>query len=307
MSVAGKADPLAFVGLVLLTLIWSYSWIAMKQVTLYIGAFDFTALRCVFGAILLLVVLKLRGRGMKPTPFLYTLAIAVLQTCGMVGLAQWALISGGAGKVAILTYTMPFWVVIMAALFLGERMRRVQYLAIVVAAIGLCLVLQPWKLTGESLKSAVLAILSGISWGASAIVAKRLYQRYPKMDLLSLTTWQMVYGAIIMSVIAWLVPERPIVWDPYVYFALSYSAILATALAWTLWLFVLKNLPAGIAGLSTLAVPVCGVLFSWWLLGENPGSVEGSGIVLIVLALAVLSFGGKRPIKAPIQQVKSSR
>ncbi|TBM07314.1 DMT family transporter [Hafnia paralvei] len=307
MSVAGKTDPLAFVGLVLLTLIWSYSWIAMKQVTLYIGAFDFTALRCVFGAILLLVVLKLRGRGMKPTPFLYTLAIAVLQTCGMVGLAQWALISGGAGKVAILTYTMPFWVVIMAALFLGERMRRVQYLAIVVAAIGLCLVLQPWKLTGESLKSAVLAILSGISWGASAIVAKRLYQRYPKVDLLSLTTWQMVYGAIIMSVIAWLVPERPIVWDPYVYFALSYSAILATALAWTLWLFVLKNLPAGIAGLSTLAVPVCGVLFSWWLLGENPGSVEGSGIVLIVLALAVLSFGGKRPIKAPIQQVKNSR
>lgn len=307
MSVAGKTDPLAFVGLVLLTLIWSYSWIAMKQVTLYIGAFDFTALRCVFGAILLLVVLKLRGRGMKPTPFIYTLAIAVLQTCGMVGLAQWALISGGAGKVAILTYTMPFWVVIMAALFLGERMRRLQYLAIVVAAIGLCLVLQPWKLTGESLKSAVLAILSGISWGASAIVAKRLYQRYPKVDLLSLTTWQMVYGAIIMSVIAWLVPERPIVWDPYVYFALSYSAILATALAWTLWLFVLKNLPAGIAGLSTLAVPVCGVLFSWWLLGENPGSVEGTGIVLIVLALAVLSFGGKRPVKAPIQQVKSSR
>lgn len=307
MSVAGKTDPLAFVGLVLLTLIWSYSWIAMKQVTLYIGAFDFTALRCVFGAILLLVVLKLRGRGMKPTPFIYTLAIAVLQTCGMVGLAQWALISGGAGKVAILTYTMPFWVVIMAALFLGERMRRVQYLAIVVAAIGLCLVLQPWKLTGESLKSAVLAILSGISWGASAIVAKRLYQRYPKVDLLSLTTWQMVYGAIIMSVIAWLVPERPIVWDPYVYFALSYSAILATALAWTLWLFVLKNLPAGIAGLSTLAVPVCGVLFSWWLLGENPGSVEGTGIVLIVLALAVLSFGGKRPVKSPIQQVKSSR
>lgn len=307
MSVAGKTDPLAFVGLVLLTLIWSYSWIAMKQVTLYIGAFDFTALRCVFGAILLLVVLKLRGRGMKPTPFIYTLAIAVLQTCGMVGLAQWALISGGAGKVAILTYTMPFWVVIMAALFLGERMRRVQYLAIVVAAIGLCLVLQPWKLTGESLKSAVLAIFSGISWGASAIVAKRLYQRYPKVDLLSLTTWQMVYGAIIMSVIAWLVPERPIVWDPYVYFALSYSAILATALAWTLWLFVLKNLPAGIAGLSTLAVPVCGVLFSWWLLGENPGSVEGTGIVLIVLALAVLSFGGKRPVKAPIQQVKSSR
>lgn len=303
MAVAGKTDPLAFGGLVLITLIWSYSWIAMKQVTLYIGAFDFTALRCIFGALLLFVVLKLRGRGMMPTPFGYTLAIAVLQTCGMVGLAQWALMSGGAGKVAILTYTMPFWVVIMAALFLGERLRRVQYLAIVIAAIGLCLVLQPWKLTGESLKSAVLAILSGVSWGASAIVAKRLYTRYPKVDLLSLTTWQMAYGALIMSVVAWWVPERPIEWAPYVFFALSYSAILATALAWALWLFVLKNLPAGIASLSTLAVPVCGVLFSWWLLGEQPGMDESAGIMLIVVGLATLSFGSKRAVKPQTQQV----
>ena len=47
--------------------------------------------------------------------------------------------------------------------------------------------------------------------------------------------------------------------------------------------------------LSTLAVPVCGVLFSWWLLGENPGAVEGSGIVLIVLALALVSRKKKKP------------
>lgn len=56
----------------------------------------------------------------------------------------------------------------------------------------------------------------------------------------------------------------------------------------------IENLPASIASLSTLAVPVCGVLFSWWLLGENPGAVEGSGIVLIVLALALVSRKKKR-------------
>ena len=57
MSTEGKSNPLALVGLLALTLIWSYSWIAMKQVTLYIGAFDFTALRCIFGAVLLFIVL----------------------------------------------------------------------------------------------------------------------------------------------------------------------------------------------------------------------------------------------------------
>lgn len=60
----------------------------------------------------------------------------------------------------------------------------------------------------------------------------------------------------------WLVPQRAVDWQPDVFWATAYSAILATALARSLWLFVLRNLPASIAGLSTLAVPVCGVLFS---------------------------------------------
>ena len=301
MTTEGKSNPLALVGLLTLTLIWSYSWIAMKQVTLYIGAFDFTALRCITGALLLFIVLLLRGRGMRPTPFGYTLAIALLQTCGMIGLAQWALMSGGAGKVAILTYTMPFWVVIMAALFLGERMRRLQYAAIGVAAVGLCLVMQPWQLDLSSLKSALLAILSGISWGASAIVAKRMYRRHPGLDLLALTCWQMLYAAVIMSAVALLVPQQPVDWHPAVFGALAYSAILATALAWSLWLYVLRNLPAGIASLSTLAVPVFGVLFSWWLLGEKPDGLETVGIVLIVFALAVIS------LKKRVPQVQRSR
>lgn len=198
------------------------------------------------------------------------------------------------GKVAILSYTMPFWVVVMAALFLGERMRRWQYIAIGVACVGLILVLQPWQLDFTSLKSALLAILSGVSWGAGAIVAKRMYTRYPQVDLLALTTWQMLYAAVVMSVVAWLVPQRAVDWQPDVFWALAYSAILATALAWSLWLFVLRNLPASIAGLSTLAVPVCGVLFSWWLLHENPGKVEGCGIALIVLALAMISIKRRR-------------
>ena len=194
-------------GLVLLTAIWSYSWIVMKQVMLYAGAFEFTALRCLCGSLVLLLVLALRGRRyLKPTPFRYTLAIALFQTCGMVGLAQWALISGGAGKVAILSYTMPFWVVIFAALFLGERMRKLHYLAVGVAACGLLLVIQPWQLHLESLKSALLAILSGICWGISAIIAKRMYARHPSVDLMSLTTWQMIYATIVMALVAALVP-----------------------------------------------------------------------------------------------------
>lgn len=280
---------MAVLGLVVLTLIWSYNWVVMKTALAYIGAFDFTALRCVSGTLLLFIVMRMRGQSFKPTPLVPTAIIGTLQIGGMVGFSQWALVTGGAGKVAVLVYTMPFWVILLAAVFLGERMRRLQYIAVAIAAIGVVLVLQPWHLTG-SWRSLGLAVLSGFCWAASAVVTKRVYARYPGIDLLSLTTWQMAFGTVLMVVVAFLVEQKPIEWTGNLIFALTYNAVLATAFCWTLWLYLLKNLPAGIAGLSTLAIPVCGVLFAWWLMAEVPSTADGVGMILIILALALISI-----------------
>ena len=75
-----------------------------------------------------------------------------------------------------------------------------------------------------------------------------MYARHPSVDLMSLTTWQMIYATLVMALVAALVPERPIDWQPYVFGALAYSAIFATALAWSLWLFVLKSCRRGLPG-----------------------------------------------------------
>lgn len=159
-----KLNVSALLALVCLTGIWGYGWIVMKSVLPYVGAFDFAAMRCSLGAVLLLLVLKVRNRGMKPPPLLPTFIIGLLQTAGMVGFSQWALVNGGAGKVAILTYTMPFWVILMAALFLKERLRKVQYLATGIAVCGMVLILQPWKINSGIIGS-LLALCSGFFWG----------------------------------------------------------------------------------------------------------------------------------------------
>ncbi|WP_232036566.1 DMT family transporter [Pragia fontium] len=291
-----KLNLSAVIALIVLTCIWSYSWIVMKSGLPYVGAFDFAAMRCALGAVLLLVVLKLRNRGMKPPPLVPTFMIGVLQTAGMVGFSQWALVSGGAGKVAILTYTMPFWVILLAALFLNERLSKLQYWATGIAIGGMIFILQPWNTDG-SMMASILALLSGLSWGASVIIAKRLYIRNPT-DLLSLTTWQMVMGAIVLTVIALFTHSKPIIWHPYLWGGLAYTAVLGTAIAWILWMFILKNLPAAIAGLGTLAVPVLGALLSWGLLGERPNAPELVGIVLVVLALVILSLPKHRSGRA---------
>jgi drug/metabolite transporter (DMT)-like permease len=281
-----KTLRLAVLALVVLALIWSYNWVVTKSVLRYIGALDFAALRCTTGAVLLLTILPLTGRSLKPPPWRPVLGIGLLQAAGMTGLSQLALVAGGAGKTAVLVYTMPFWVMLLAALFLDEKPRRPQYAAAAIAALGLLLVIQPgqWH---ASLLSSLLAVASGAAWAAGSVVAKQAFRRQP-VDLLSLTAWQMVVGAAVLSVLAAVTHKTAIVWSPYMLLALGYNAALATALGWVLWLFILRTLPAAVAGLSTLMIPVMSVLWALLLLGEKPSLAESGGITLIVLALALL-------------------
>lgn len=283
---------LAAGALVLLTLIWGYNWVVMKQVMQYADPFDFSAIRSVLGALVLFGVLVLRGQSLRlvaPGP---TLLLGLLQTAAFTALIQWALVGGGAGKTAVLVYVMPFWLLPLAWVFLGERVRGLQWVAVAVALIGLVFILEPWTLRSD-LFSTVLALVAGLTWAASAVVAKRLRARIV-LDLLPLTAWQMLMGALVLCVIAWWLPSQPPQPTPYFFGALAFNAVFATGLAWVLWLFILDRLPAGIAGLSSLAVPGVGVLSGWLELGERPSGAEGLGMLCIAAALALISVQALR-------------
>jgi drug/metabolite transporter (DMT)-like permease len=61
------------------------------------------------------------------------------------------------------------------------------------------------------------------------------------------------------------------------------------AIATFLWQYILQRLPATISGLNSLIVPVVGVLAAWLQLGERPSLAEGTGIVLILAGLGLLT------------------
>ncbi len=281
----------ALVALVVLTLVWSYNWIVMKQVLQYAGPFHFVAWRAALATPVLFALLLWRRESLRPPPWRPLLAIAFAQIVGFTVLIQTALVEGGAGKTALLAYTMPFWVILLARVVLGERMALRQWLWIGVAAAGLVCVIEPWAgLPGGA--STLLALAAGLSWAIAVVVSKRLFAD-TSVSALSLTAWQMLVGTIVLVTVALCVPERPIAWTPYFIGALAYNAVLASGIAWVMWSFIVQRLPATVAGLTSLAVPLCGVLFAWVLLGERPGVVEAVGIALVGVAL----FGITRPAR----------
>ncbi|HTI48996.1 MAG TPA: EamA family transporter [Casimicrobiaceae bacterium] len=282
--------------LAVLSIIWGYNWVVMKQASSYAGPFQFAALRTVFGTIALFAILILRGRSLRLVAPGQTLLLGLLQTAGFTGLSQWALVTGGAGKTAVLAYTMPFWLLLLAWPMLGERVRGVQWLAVALAAAGLVLIVEPWRLA-TTLASEMLAVLSGLSWAASAIVAKRM-RASVDVDLLSLTAWQLLLGSVVLVVVALLVPAPPLEIGVPLILAVAYTALLGTGLAWLLWMYVLDKLPAGLAGLGSLVIPAIGVLAAWLQLGERPHTSELLGMTLVAAALALLAVGGPRQDEA---------
>ncbi len=293
MQNSSKATIRAVSALLLLAVLWGYNWVVMKRALADVGPFQFGAMRTFFGGVCLFALLLVMRRPLRIAELPTLILLGVLQTCGFTGLIIWALVEGGAGKTAVLTYTMPFWVMVLAWPMLGEKIRGTQWLAALASVTGLLLILDPLHL-GSDLFSMGLAVLAGVSWALAVIIAKKLHHRAPELDLLSLTAWQMLLGSLPLVAVALVVPAQPIHWTPYFTGGLLYNIIACNALAWLLWLYALQRLPAGVASMISLLTPVIGVLAAWWDLGERPSAMEAAGMLLIGSALVILSIRGMK-------------
>jgi len=277
-------------GLVILSVIWGYAWVLSKQALSFAPPFAFAAERSVGGALALLLALKLSGRPLKliaPGP---TLAIGLAQiTCFML-LSTWSLVEGGPGKTAVLIFTMPIWTLFLAWPILGERIRGKQWLAAASTLTGLLLIIEPWNMH-TSLFSKFLGVMAALCWAVGTVLVKRLRSRQ-QVDLLSLTAWQMLIGAVPLILLAVVIPERPTDWTATYIGILAFMSVISTALCWWLWITLLDRVPAWEASLSVLGTPVVAIISSRLMLGENFKLSEVSGILLIGTGLALLSLIG---------------
>ncbi len=279
----------AIIALALLTIIWGYNWVVMKVALQYSTASQFAAMRTFGGGIFLLGLMAIMRKPLRPREVGSTVVLGLLQTTGFTGFIIWALVQGGAGKTSVLSFTMPFWVLLLAWPLLGERIRGLQWGAVLLALAGLVSILEPWNLRGSK-SSMALAVLAGVSWALSVIYHKKLTHRVPDLDLLSFTAWQMLFGSIPIVLFALSELDTPIQWTPTYIITVVYSVILANALGWMAWLYALQRLPAGVASMNSMLIPVIAVLASWVQLGERPSPLEMAGMTCIIAALVMLTW-----------------
>lgn len=149
---------------------------------------------------------------------------------------------------------------------------------------------------------AIAADLRGVAASVAAMVMSSLGYVLTKkwsadggdrVDVLSLTSWQLVAGGLVLLPVAVLVEGAPPVLDGAAVLGFAYVAVVATALAFAAWFSGLRHLDAGTVGLVGLLNPVTGVLLGTVVAGEALSIRQLCGLALVLVGIAL-----GRPVRA---------
>jgi drug/metabolite transporter (DMT)-like permease len=211
----------------------------------------------------------------------------VVQTAGNFGISAIAVKFGEAGRSAVLTYTMPFWVMVFYYLFLGDRAGPRRWIAAFLAVAGILTVAfasraQIWPV--------VLAIIGGVCWGAGVVLYQQAFRRHQDESTV-FAAWQLLVGGITMAAFTPFFPgEGAIQWTTPFVLSLTYTTLLATSVAVYLWFLLLSRLEAGTAAFGVLLAPVIALISSWLQLDERPPPIESLGLAVILFAIAFYAW-----------------
>jgi len=278
--------------LLAVVVLWGANWPVMKVGVEAIPPITFAAVRLVLGGATLALVAAWKGELAWPAraDWPVVAGVGVLQMAGFLGLVTFGLQYVPAGRSAILAYTTSLWVVPLATLVLGERLAGLRLIGFVLGIGGVAVLFNPfgfdWSNPDVLLGNGLL-LLAALLW-ALLIVQVRGHRM--QGSPLSLGPWQFAVGALVLvPLAAWLEAGRAVAWSPALAVILFYNGPLATGFCFWAMLTVTRALPAITTSLSSLAVPVTGMLLSSLTIGESLTLTNLAGLALILGGVALIS------------------
>lgn len=275
--------------ILVITIIWGYAWVYMKLVLEFMGPFTFSAIRFAVGSVTLLIMVWALKLGVPEKIYWKPLMIVgTLQTALVFLLVMYALMFVGAGKSSVLLYSMPIWSSLLAAKFLNEKITRTKGIGLTIGFIGLLSILGWDFITEQNVQviiSECLIILAAIAWAFSNVYYRLTLLHIPRIQM---SAFQMTFGTIGL-IIASLIMERNetiIINSTSVYYIL-FTGVLASALAFTVWFIILTVIDMVTATISTMLVPVCGLLLSRLMIGEQLTVNIIIGSIFIIFGIIV--------------------
>jgi drug/metabolite transporter (DMT)-like permease len=217
------------------------------------------------------------------------------------GLIVFGVLQMPAGRSAILAFTMPIWSVLFSLGLLHEPLSRRKIVGLLLGMTGLIVLL------GDDLRSvqrapvgALFILAAAITWALGTVLLRRWKPTIPQDTL---TGWMMILGWIPIALCAPLLDPHPFTSlanaSGTAWFAIVYNIFFAGTLAHWAWFKMARTLPVAVSSMSSLPIPVVGVLSGMLFLGERPGPSEFIALLLVVASLVAVLFAPAAKTMSP--------
>ncbi len=265
-------------------LLWSSSFIAARVGLRHLSPLYFVTVRMVAAAVVLVAVMVVLRRSWRPVAGRWGhLAVSgVLTNSVLLMTAHYAMVHTGAAPIALVQTLNPLLTALLAWPLLGEALRPLQWLGLVLGAAGVVLVVglaaarSPVELNGLLLTAGgVVGLCSGTLY----------FGRFCRgVPMLEGTTVQLIAAAV-ACVVATAVFETPrAAWNEAAIAAVAWNAAAVSLGGMALYYLMLVRGTAARATANFYLVPGTAAVMAWVLLGERLSA-------LTVVGLAVSSMG----------------
>ena len=187
------------------------------------------------------------------------------------------------GLASLVVQTQVFFTIGLAMAISGERLRRLQVIALLLAAAGLAVI--AWHTDAQTTPlGLVLVLAAALAWACGNLVA----QRAGRVPILGFMVWSSLFAVPPLLLLSlWF--EGPGVMarglagaDAWTWAAVLWQAVGNTLFGYGAWAWLLARHPAATVSPMALLVPVFGMAASaWWLAEPLPAWKLGAAALVI--------------------------
>jgi drug/metabolite transporter (DMT)-like permease len=281
-----RVSPKVLALLGALTLVWGTNWPLFKIALDELPVWTFRTIVLATGCLMLAGILRVRGESFAVPAGKWPALIAA----SAMNMFVWQIATSLAvlyipsGHASVLAYTMPLWVALIGFVAFGQRMTGRLLAAILIgAAAVLALMLPNFQSYEQAPAGLFWGLFAAFCWAVGTFIVKRT--SWPGMGL-SLTFWQILISLPPVALGALVIDGLPDHWpSAKALIATVYTGAIPNALGTAAWFALVKLLPAQVAALSSIAIPIVAIVSGMLILHEPLSALRTLAIASTVISL----------------------
>lgn len=288
-----RIASLGLLFLVVTSIGWGFNWPVTKLMLTEWPPLTGRGAAGVLGGLVLLALALVRGESLRVPAGQWgrLIGLSILNVFGWMALMSLALLWLPAGEAAVIAYTMPIWAAVLAWLVLGETLSLRRIVAMLMAFSGIAALMlgDGVQVSQQKLLGLVMAVTGAFGFAGGTVLGKK----FPlKMPLLASAGWQIALGSLPVMLIGLVFETAHPAAVTYVgWGAFAYVGLIGFCLAYVCWFAALTLLPASVAAIGTMAVPVIGVVGASVMLHEPLGIVQIAALSFTLAGVALATKG----------------